>query len=414
MRRRHSSLDRSGACALLVVLALVIAACGETGDDAELVVEGTDGGAGQSAQRSLAAAASFDVADSSTERVTPEGVTLGLHVEYFEPLVVQEWTAPDECAYDTLVSALVDGVEHRSPPFDGPRSVAESDESGLLGSVTTASDSNTDTSRRFVLVVAYGHGQVVSAELPGEGGDPAGIIDTQPLDGWTTLGLFVPEDVQPEADSVDVVVSRQDEAGTFDQQVLTVPVTGGNELAVLTPEWLFDETQVGEQCVPPEENSPPGNQPAPPETDILGGEVGGKPTAPVPGEQPAEPVQATEAVLAAMRTVYDLDALYDPAKADFTEDPALGLRIQDEIRALDVVGPYLSRLDPVFDSVVFTSPTEATVLYRVGPSYHWEIGRLLLIDGTWRVALGTYCRDLGDAGYQCPGVTPDPRPGPLG
>ena len=283
-----------------------------------------------------------------------------------------------------------------------------------MGAVMPVVDPETEVARRFAVVLAYGHRQVISAQLPGEADQPDGVVDTQPLDGWTSLGLFVPDPTQPDADAVDLLVSRQDASGSVDQQTVAVPVTGGSELAVLTPEWVFDETQVGDQCVPPEEDDPPLNEPAPPETDILGGEVGDKPQAPIPGEQPVDPVGATEAVLAAMRTVYDIDRLYDPAKAASTEDPELGLRIQDEIRERDIVGPYLSNLDPVFDSVVFTSPTEATVLYRVGPNYHWEIGRLLLIDDTWRVALGTYCRDLGDAGYQCPGVTPDPRPGPLG
>lgn len=84
------------------------------------------------------------------------------------------------------------------------------------------------------------------------------------------------------------------------------------------------------------------------------------------------------------------------------------------VLANDIVDPYLGALDPVFDSLVFLSPTEVAVVYQVGPSYHWEIGRVLLIDGHWRVALGTMCRDLMDAACTCADVVADPRPGPLG
>ena len=105
-----------------VVLALLVAACGAAPEDSELVVEGAEGGRDQAARLSLAGTASFDVADSATERVTPGGITLGLDVEYFEPLMVEDWIAPDECSFDTLVEARVDGQVLRSAPFDGPRS----------------------------------------------------------------------------------------------------------------------------------------------------------------------------------------------------------------------------------------------------------------------------------------------------
>ena len=139
-----------------------------------------------------------------------------------------------------------------------------------------------------------------------------------------------------------------------------------------------------------------------------------QPTTPDPGEQPDDPADATASALEAIRIVYDIGDLYDEDKVDHMERPEEAAAILEEIREQRVVEPYISNLDPVFDSVVFTSPTEASVRYRVGPSYAWEIGRVLLIDGTWRVALGTFCRDLSDAIYTCPNVTQDPRPGPLG
>ena len=74
----------------------------------------------------------------------------------------------------------------------------------------------------------------------------------------------------------------------------------------------------------------------------------------------------------------------------------------------------MHQLVPVFDGLVFLSPTEAAVSYQVGPDFHWEVGRVLLIDGAWRVALGTVCRDLLDAAFRCADVEVDPPPGPLG
>jgi hypothetical protein len=133
-----------------------------------------------------------------------------------------------------------------------------------------------------------------------------------------------------------------------------------------------------------------------------------------PGEQPVDPAAATAEVLTAIRTVYDVADLYDDGQLQHLEDPELAAQILDEVEEQRVVEPYLQNLDPIFDSVVFTSPTTAEVLYRVGPSYSWEVGRVLFEEGSWRVALGTWCRDLADAIYTCPGVVPDPGPSPLG
>ncbi len=196
-------------------------------------------------------------------------------------------------------------------------------------------------------------------------------------------------------------------------QVEIPPVEEAGGLAVLTPAWVFDEDAVGAQCVPPAGQEPV-NTTVPPETDLLGGVVGDKPALPAPGEPPADVPSATQDVLDTIRAVYALDNVYDEAKAELMEDPILGLEILRALRANAVVEPYLSALDPEFDSVSFINPTQARVLYRVGPSYHWSIGRVDLVNGRWRVMLGTVCRDLSDAGYSCPAVTNDPRPGPLG
>jgi hypothetical protein len=213
---------------------------------------------------------------------------------------------------------------------------------------------------------------------------------------------------------VAVRVASEDPAGEVESVEVVLPPIGTDQmLSVLTPGWVFDAGAVGPQCQPPG-SSPSLNLPGAPKTDPFGQAVGAKPDLPTPGAGPADAPVATAEALNALRRVYEIRDVYDEGKATHIEQPALALQIFREIRSRSVVEPYLSALAPVFDSVVFVNPTEAAVLYRVGPSYHWEIGRVLFIDGTWRVTLGTLCRDLADAGYVCPGVVPDPGPSPLG
>jgi hypothetical protein len=404
----------------VLLLAGLSAACGTTADDeAEVVTDGGGQQAPTNAALERAARASFEVTDTTTDRTTPDGVVLGVEAQYFEPLVVEGWAAPDECAFNTSIEVDVDDVTWPTVPFDGPSGPTDDRSTGFVGGVVPVTDPSTGEAAQLVLVVAYAHRSVVTLERP-DGADGAGTaLDTQPADGWTPLGLLVPADeVGDEAAGdgpVDVIVTRVDEAGVRTTTELVVPQVADGPLALLTPEWVFDESVVGPQCEPPPgAGEDPLNEPTPPETNPLGGTIGEKPPLPSPGEQPDDPTQATAAVLESIRIVYDIGDLYEADHAAHLEDPELGARILEEIRAQQVVEPYLGNLDPVFDSVVFTSPTEASVLYRVGPSYAWEIGRVLLVDGTWRVALGTLCRDLADAIYTCPGVTPDPPPSPLG
>src|SRR5690606_30554008 len=155
------------------------------------------------------------------------------------------------------------------------------------------------------------------------------------------------------------------------------------------------------------------NEPLAPDRDLLGSPVGDAPKLPAPGAAPADPTAAADEALRAIRTMYDLSDLYAASKRDRIERPEAWDVMREELLRNDVVAPYMSNLDPEFRSSVFVSPTEVHVIYRVGPSYQWEIGRVQLIDGTWRVAMGTFCRDLSAAGYRCDGVVNDPPPGPL-
>jgi hypothetical protein len=388
--------------ALVLTAALLLAACARGEDGHRVETDGPRPSEVDEAAFALARDASYDSTSASTERVSPDGVALGVQAQYFVPLQVDGWTAPDECAFNTIVDATVDGAPYSSTPFDGPQRQDDVEQAGFVGGVVPASAPDTGEAARLVLVVAFAHGSVVTLE-PAEPVDTGwATVDSQPADGWSPLALLVPEG----EGAVEVRMTTTDAAGTSATTDLTVPPADGSKLAVLTPEWAFDPAAVGDQCVPPEGTTAIN---PPPEPD-----PGGQPSAPTPGEQPDDPAAATAQALEAIRIVYDIGDMYDEAKVDHMERPAEAAAILDEIRQQRVVEPYMSNLEPRFDSVVFTSPTEASVLYRVGPSYSWELGRVLLIDGTWRVALGTFCRDLSDALYTCPNVTQDPRPGPLG
>jgi hypothetical protein len=414
---KHLSRRRPAlVMAALVTVLVLLAACG-SGTGGETSVELIDDEPVESPDELSGALAraselSFATGETGTTRITAAGVASRVDVRYFEPVHLGPWTAPDECAFNTEIEVELDDVQTlASPPFEGPRATTDLGTTGLLGTLLPVTVPTTGEPGLVALVVAFGHDQVLTVSA--EDATAPGALDSQPLDGWTSLAILVPGD--DDTTSVDVTVTKEDIGGEGASGSVTLPRHDpGEGLAVLTDEWLFDESLVGEQCEPPAGDYGPSNQLAPPETDLFNTPIGQKPTLPPPGEQPVDVPGSTAAVLDSIRMVYDISNLYDEAKIDHVENPTLALVIFREARANRVVEPYLSQLDPEFDSVAFASPTEAAVLYRVGPGYHWEIGRVVFADGAWRVALGTLCRDLSDAVYTCPGVAPDPRPGPLG
>jgi hypothetical protein len=387
---------RFAAPALLLVL-LGASACGRSTPDEQVVVGDLDGQGAEDARLALAEQASAPLTETTSERTTPHLVTLSTTAEYFEPATLGTWTAPDECAFNTRVDVTVDGTSWPSPPFEGPEAPDDERTSGFVGGVVPLADGGA-----FVLVAGYAHHSTLSLAV-----DPAAAVDSQPADGWTALGLLVPEDLPVE--TVATVVAEAADGSRTTTELVVPPVAGGGELAVLTPEWAFDLQAVGEQCEPPPDALPPVDDdlPEPPEPE--------QPELGEPGEQPADPAASTAQVLESVRIVFDVvDEFSDEEQIARLELHPQTETVVREVREQQVIEPYRSNLEPVFDSVVFTSPTTAEVLYRVGPSYAWEVGRVLLQDGTWRVALGTLCRDLADAIYTCPGVEQDPPPGPLG
>jgi hypothetical protein len=446
----------------VALLLLVVAAC--TGDGSiEVVTEDIDFNAAALAQQNAYGNSSVDV-------MVP-GAHLGLHVEYFEALRKVTWSAPEHCWFSTRVSV----ANLESPGFNGPHSDADTEagEGILAGSttrlrmvdpptpqgVTTTIEGLTETPATTAVsgqpsvgpgapqmngdvvdpdgdiagihegdflypdtypsfqeeeiisavVVVYGHDQVVelTSDAPGVLDDMSKAV--QPLDGWNVLEIGL--DPAQASDQIPVTLRRIHADGSEETQDLEI-MQMWRDLELMTPEWAFDLTGVDDACKVPDGNAD--NTPMESPRDLLGAPVGNAPLLPEPGEQPDDPATASDEALASIRKIYDLSDIYSLDKKDYVENPDDYLVMRKQLMANDVVAPHMSSLDPMFRSIVFTSATDAAVLYQVGPNYQWEVGRVLLIDGTWRVAAGTVCRDLSAAGYICPGAAPDPPPGPLG
>ncbi len=366
----------------------------------------------------------FDGPSSDADREAGDGVLVGSMTSLIavptdpaqpiDPAQPTDPAQPIDPAQPTTTLAEAPAVEDpavedpaQAPDLLPPETTTPADNVG-----TGHVESGTWSERDAVLAVAvvFGHDQVV--ELTSD--DPSVIdghrLDSQPLDGWNMLSVALDPERAP-FDGVDVILRRVHEDGTETSEALRIPLVGG-ELELLTERWHFDLAAVDGSCAVP--GGQIDNTPTPAETDVLGSPIGEAPQLPPPGEQPADPTAAADQALASLRAVYDITDVYSTEKREHIEDPDAYDKIRTALIANDVVGPYMSNLDPQFRSAVFVAPTEAHILYKVGPNYQWEIGRVLLIDGRWRVAAGTFCRDLSAAGYTCPGVVKDPAPGPIG
>lgn len=444
---------RTTALIALLATALALTGCTQGGDH---VLHGD----GSESVDAAAMALDNAFATESVELSRAMLDDLHLDVEYFEPLRKGDWVAPDHCTFSTRLTV---NATLSSPGFDGPSSDSDTQAGDgvlvgtLSGTVSDAADpaarpeqgpsttndahgggldsdaSEPDGSqeptevtephesedpswqlvpRPALLAVAavFGHGQVVElssdhpAVIEGHG------LDAQPVDGWNLLRLGLDPEAQL-GDLVPATLRRIAADGSETTLELEIPV-GERSLQLVGDEWRFDLGGIDDRCRVPDGS--PDNRPLEPGTDILGSPVGDAPDLPDPGRSPEDPAAASDEALRSLRALYDLEDIWATSKREHLENPEDWDVMRRQLLANDVVAPFMSNLAPEFRSLVFVSPTEVHVLYRVGPSYHWEIGRVLLIDGRWRVAAGTVCRDLAAAGYRCPGVVNDPRPGPLG
>jgi hypothetical protein len=126
------------------------------------------------------------------------------------------------------------------------------------------------------------------------------------------------------------------------------------------------------------------------------------PPLPAPGEQPADPDAAREAVRAIYAQAWNhtssradkLDAIHQPTGVERAMEQAAAGYGQAVGSTLVEVG-----------DIVFTSPTQAQLHFRLtytgAPSLGHRIGGAVLVDGRWKVLRGTYCEVLSMAGASC-------------
>jgi hypothetical protein len=139
---------------------------------------------------------------------------------------------------------------------------------------------------------------------------------------------------------------------------------------------------------PPAQCSPP---PPPP------------PTLPAAGEQPADVASATDGVRHAFTTVYS-------AGSDKTVNRSL-------IQAFDELQPLFDQLKANYSEatstvtvelgdVVFTSPTEAYILFELkysgGALFGQQLGHAVYESDTWKIARDTSCLVISWGGLSCP------------
>ena len=129
-------------------------------------------------------------------------------------------------------------------------------------------------------------------------------------------------------------------------------------------------------------------------------QVQGTVSLPPAGEPPADQTTARAAVVDAFDTVYAPDS---PA----SEKAALIEGYSEQIvvagAAVDRKYPSLTAsVTPQVLQVVFTSPTEAAVLYETNYQGHTvmgpKVGYAVLDGGTWKVTRATFCQDINNAG----------------
>jgi hypothetical protein len=133
---------------------------------------------------------------------------------------------------------------------------------------------------------------------------------------------------------------------------------------------------------------------------------------PAPGEQPADPAAAEQAVRDAFSAVFDF-----ADRADGDRTWLEHLDSQDGVEAaIDSVlgGTYGSAAqgaEYTMGDLVFVSPTEAWFRYDLFANnnrFDDRFGLAVEVDGTWKISRGVLCQDLALAGATC-----EPPIGPL-
>ena len=134
------------------------------------------------------------------------------------------------------------------------------------------------------------------------------------------------------------------------------------------------------------------------------------PSLPDPGEQPADVEAARAEVIAVYLSHYDGSRSAEDRAAD-VDDPT---NIAEATRAIERLFPgAMADARGSVDGVVFVSPTRASVRYRIDLNGSTvvppSIGVANLVDGVWKVARETVCRDQALGGIDCDTAQPFER-----
>jgi hypothetical protein len=296
-------------------------------------------------------------------RTTAADIALRVYDARFEPPDFGNpfWTPPAWCYASGYVQAdistdLVAGVAS-APTYD---ELPEGEMNVVPTLVGTAEGAPV-----WVLVVQPPPGAVtVQAAFPGGATDGMDVVD-----GIAVLAAAVSNDDLDGKATVQVF----DRAGSLlhAQQVTTLPYQTNGKLG----------TGDGPECVPP-----------PPEL-------------PAAGEQPADPDGARAAVTAAYEAAY-AGSNSDEARAAAIADPTGFDTVFEQLRTGSFADTVLAATAAVRE-IVFTAPDHAWLRYDImvnGSQYFTDrFGEAVLIDGAWKVANDTICRDVRLAAIECPG-----------
>ncbi len=125
---------------------------------------------------------------------------------------------------------------------------------------------------------------------------------------------------------------------------------------------------------------------------------------PAPGEQPADAAAARTAIEKAFSVAYDGGISDSAAKIAAVEDGEAVLPVL-EAGSNGAFAEQVKSASAKVLEVVFTSPTEAAVRYDIVTStsrFNGLIGGAVSVNGSWKVARSTMCKDISLAGVSCP------------
>ncbi len=116
------------------------------------------------------------------------------------------------------------------------------------------------------------------------------------------------------------------------------------------------------------------------------------------GDPPDDPVAAEEAVRAAVAGAYDPP--HDSTTLEHISDPRGVAETRVVARAGDL--GHLSSPRAYVEAVSFDTPNHAWFLYQLSTGINYRKGEAMLIDGRWKVARDTICKDIAITGADCP------------